>query len=728
MSTLRDMYVSIHFRDQASSALQDIERLVNRIESSFHSLGNSVDTSTSGFHSLVSEVTRLETELSSAQTEIQGLQSRIEASEEEMAGLRQEVERLNGNAKETNNIFKGMAGKIAGVVGALGTSVGSTIISTALEMDTAFSRLEARTGATGAELKELEGVTKDVFRAGFGENMTQVADDVSTLGAMFKNLKGDALTEVAKGAATISEAWGTESKEVGRTIQSMTRNFEGLSETKALDLMTHAFQKTGDYSDDLLDTFNEYSVHFSKLGLSAEDFTGILISGAEQGAWNMDKVGDAVKEFGINAIDGSKGTAKGFKAIGLDADDMAKKIGVGGESAQNAFVATIAGLAAMKDPIERNTAGVALFGTQWEDVRDDVVLSMADTTSAIAGFEGATGRAAEALHNNFGSRLEKVWRDLKLSMVEAFQSEKMQGFISGVMSDIESAVPSIKNAFKSIAEVMTNNVEPVYEGFKIGVGWIVDNKDLVIAALTGVVSGFVAFKAITFVKAALDLYKTSTFASTLATNGFNAALRANPIGLVVTAIGLLVAAGVYLYQNWDTIKSKAGALWGAVTEKFAGIKQSVSDFVQPAISWFKSLGDKWDRFKSAISNFKMPGWVSKVGSVVGGGVFKGVFNGSHATGLEHVPYDGYVAELHEGESVLTAQQSSALRTAGMLSQNADGTPKLSMGGGGTIQSAPTMGSGGHQFIFNIKGDSPMNIAQKVREVLSDILDTEMQTT
>ncbi len=107
---------------------------------------------------------------------------------------------------------------------------------------------------------------------------------------------------------------------------------------------------------------------------------------------------------------------------------------------------------------------------------------------------------------------------------------------------------------------------------------------------------------------------------------------------------------------------------------------------------------------------------------------KKLFNGSHATGLERVPYDGYVAELHKDETVLTAQQSSALRSAGMLTQNSDGTPELNMGGGGATQQAPNAGGGGHQIIFNISGENPIDIAQKVREILSDVLGEELQIT
>ena len=169
-------------------------------------------------------------------------------------------------------------------------------------------------------------------------------------------------------------------------------------------------------------------MHFSKIGLSAEEFTGILISGAQNGAWNMDKVGDAVKEFGIRAIDGSKGTKEGFAAIGLNADEMAKKFTAGGETANNAFAATIAGLAAMKNPVEQNAAGVALFGTMWEDLREDVVLSMTDGAKAVEGFEGSTGRAADALQNNFKSKLTKSWRELQTGIADVVNGAGAQEF------------------------------------------------------------------------------------------------------------------------------------------------------------------------------------------------------------------------------------------------------------------------------------------------------------
>ena len=111
----------------------------------------------------------------------------------------------------------------------------------------------------------------------------------------------------------------------------------------------------------------------TKVGLDADDMFKVFQKGAESGAFNLDKVGDAVKEFSIRAIDGSDTTIDGFKRIGLNADEMAAKFSAGGDTAKQAFQETIAALASMEDPLEQNTAGVDLFGTMWEDLGPEAV-------------------------------------------------------------------------------------------------------------------------------------------------------------------------------------------------------------------------------------------------------------------------------------------------------------------------------------------------------------------
>ena len=55
-----------------------------------------------------------------------------------------------------------------------------------------------------------------------------------------------------------------------------------------------------------------------------------------------------------------------------------------------------------------------------------------------------------------------------------------------------------------------------------------------------------------------------------------------PIGLVVAAIAAVIAIGVSLYKNWDTIKQKASELWSNITSTFESIRSSIADKINAA--------------------------------------------------------------------------------------------------------------------------------------------------
>lgn len=333
------------------------------------------------------------------------------------------------------------------VVAAIG-GVSIALVKLANDTDAAMDRIEALTGTTGAELEGLKTTAKNVFQAGFGEDLRTVGDDVATLRGQFKNLDNGELEKLAKGAYIIQDAFGPEVKETGGIIKSMTANFKELGETEALDLITYAFQNGGNYADDLMDTLKEYSVYFSKMGMDAKDFVGTLLKGGDAGAWNLDKVADSVKEFGIRAIDGSEGTADAFKALGFDADDMAGKLAAGGDSAHKAFMATVAALSFVDDEVKRGQMGVALFGTQWEDVREDVIFAMDGARDAVKDFEGSTQKAGDALQDNFGSKWEKVKRGLTLGLADMF-GDTEGGIGSGFLDGIIANLPAIQEGLKA---------------------------------------------------------------------------------------------------------------------------------------------------------------------------------------------------------------------------------------------------------------------------------------
>ena len=151
---------------------------------------------------------------------------------------------------------------------------------------------------------------------------------------------------------TLQNLFGFEITESARTASVMMKTF-GLDGTEAMDLIITATQRGGNFSDELLDTFREYSPQFKALGYNAEQFTAILIAGAKAGAFNLDKVGDAAKESFLRIGDGSTGSREDLTELGLSFEQIEKDIQSGGESANSAFTAVASAIATINDPAEK---------------------------------------------------------------------------------------------------------------------------------------------------------------------------------------------------------------------------------------------------------------------------------------------------------------------------------------------------------------------------------------
>ena len=107
----------------------------------------------------------------------------------------------------------------------------------------------------------------------------------------------------------------------------------------------------------------------------------------------------------------------------------------------------------------------------------------------------------------------------------------------------------------------------------------------------------------------------ATAALTAAQWALNAAFVATPIGWIVLGLAAVVAAGVALYKNWDTVKAKAGEVWNSIKTAFGGIRDSITGAFSAAkekvagfFSWLDQkiesvpiLGSIYKGGKSAVS-------------------------------------------------------------------------------------------------------------------------------
>lgn len=214
---------------------------------------------------------------------------------------------------------------------------------------------------------------------------------------------------------------------------------------------------------------------------------------------------------------------------------------------------------------------------------------------------------------------------------------------------------------------ITKAAKTVEDGFKLAgnaVGWVKDNLNWLIPVCAGAVGAITAFKVINTVKEAIDLWKGSVFAITLAQEGLNVVLSMNPIGLVIIAIGLLVAAGVALYMNWDTAKVHLHDAWVEIKNSFLQGANDCIGHVNNLINTINNLHIPSIHINT-IETYKL----DTTGSIGSKAAERAGINGSHANGLNRVPFDGYVGELHRDEMVLTKNQAENYRK----SNNSNGT-------------------------------------------------------
>lgn len=218
---------------------------------------------------------------------------------------------------------------------------------------------------------------------------------------------------------------------------------------------------------------------------------------------------------------------------------------------------------------------------------------------AIFGTEAATGWLAvlESGQAEFDKLMAKI-EDADKNNAAANMAKRMQDNAAGAMVRYQSAVESLNIA---VGEAFLPALTACTDGLASVVGWMAQNETvanfavgigILGATMTGVTA--VIFGAKTFVDAlriatvayntAVGFMRASTAAATVTTIAhntvvksaaaaqwlWNAALSANPIGLTILAVGALIAAGVALYQNWDTVKSFFVELWDNPTAALNG--------------------------------------------------------------------------------------------------------------------------------------------------------------
>nr|DAX37075.1 MAG TPA: minor tail protein [Caudoviricetes sp.] len=372
---------------------------------------------------------------------------------------------VTGKLEKVNWKAVAVGGAIRGIAVATGKAVidaGKYLAELGDEYNKAVNQMSASTGATGEELDALSESMKNIYAQNLGDDFNDVAEGLAAT-QKASDLAGDALEQATAAGFVLRDTFDYDISESARAASALMKNFD-ISAEEAYGLIATGAQNGADKNGDLLDTLNEYSGQFAALGLSADQFMGTLVEGADAGLFSIDKVADAVKEFNIRAKDGSDSSRDAFNSLGLNADQMFAAFAAGGDTAQAAFFDTVEALNGLDDPLKRNQIGVALFGSQFEDLEAGVLPVLGSIETAAYDGAAALQQINDVKYNDLGSAFEAVKRSAEVALLP---------MASMIANTLTSLAPILSETFEAISPVITDTLNacmPFVQDFLVGMG------------------------------------------------------------------------------------------------------------------------------------------------------------------------------------------------------------------------------------------------------------------
>jgi phage-related protein len=208
---------------------------------------------------------------------------------------------------------------------------------------------------------------------------------------------------------------------------------------------------------------------------------------------------------------------------------------------------------------------------------------------------------------------------LKKVDVKAVQ-KGFSDFASYIASVVTPIIDGIKSAFTQFFTILQNigvidALKAAWDGIVIGFKWFVDNLPGIAGGIgqflsdwspvvDGILAGVAAFGAI---KLAILAWSAVTKIATAVQIALNIAMSLNPIGIIIIAIGALVAAGVYLYTHWGELKDKALSIFGALGDWFRNVFGAIGQFFSDLWSGIVNVATTvWNFLVSAVMAIVQP--------------------------------------------------------------------------------------------------------------------------
>lgn len=447
--------------------------------------------------------------------------------------------------------------------------IGTKAMDAYSETENAVTKVNAYFGETGQAAEESANVIKSVYSDGVGESMDSVADAVLMVKKNLGDLGETDLTNLTQQAITLDELYGIDMNETLRGVNSLMQQY-GLTAQEAMDYIVVGTQNGLDKTNELGDNLSEYAGKFSQAGYSASEYFQLLDNGLKNGAYNLDKVNDAINEVTTRLVDGTIGESIG--SFSTKTQELFTSWQNGGATQKQVIDSIVADIGNCTNQQEALNLAALAFGTMAEDGNLKFITSLTSVGSTYDSVKGSAQGMFDATTTPM-QQMESNTRKLQQALVPL--GEKLAELANAILPPLVSVITTIGGWFERLPGPVQNFV-------------------IILGALLA------AFTALTPVIAAISVAMGALNISML------------PIIAVIAAVAAAIAGIIAIIQNWGAITQWFGELWNTICTGIGAMVDSLK-------AWFSNLWTHLQSVWEGICNVVQTA-VMLLGSIIQGAI------------------------------------------------------------------------------------------------------------
>ncbi len=447
--------------------------------------------------------------------------------------------------------------------------IGTRAMDAYAETENAVTKVNAYFGETGQAAEDTANVIKSVYSDGVGESMDSVADAVLMVKKNLGDLSETDLTNLTQQAITLDELYGIDMNETLRGVNSLMQQY-GLTAQEAMDYIVVGTQNGLDKTNELGDNLSEYAGKFSQAGYSASEYFQLLDNGLKNGAYNLDKVNDAINEVTTRLVDGTIGESIG--SFSTKTQELFTSWQNGGATQKQVIDSIVADIGNCTNQQEALNLAALAFGTMAEDGNLKFITSLTSVGSTYDSVKGSAQGMFDATTTPM-QQMESNTRKLQQALVPL--GEKLAELANAILPPLVSVITTIGGWFERLPGPVQNFV-------------------IILGALLA------AFTALTPVIAAISVAMGALNVSML------------PIIAVIAAVAAAIAGIIAIIQNWGAITQWFGELWNTICTGIGAMVDSLK-------AWFSNLWTHLQSVWEGICNVVQTA-VMLLGSIIQGAV------------------------------------------------------------------------------------------------------------